>query len=134
MADKISLKDILSEFEGDIDEFIEVLEQIKEDEGEQISNGKNPLEKSDDEEEKEVSDGEAAPANAPASAAGGGLASVPGEVPGANVAIGNKEFDNDEADADKTREVKLSGKKDKVDTKPQTKLNPSEYGHIDAAG
>ena len=134
MADKISLKDILSEFEGDIDEFIEVLEQIKEDEGEQISNGKNPLEKSDDEEEKEVSDGEAAPANAPASAAGGGLASVPGEVPGANVAIGNKEFDNDEADAEKTREVKLSGKKDKVDTKPQTKSNPSEYGHIDAAG
>ena len=46
----------------------------------------------------------------------------------------NKEFDNDEADAEKTREVKLSGKKDKVDTKPQTKLNPSEYGHIDAAG
>ena len=45
-----------------------------------------------------------------------------------------KEFDNDEADAEKTREVKLSGKKDKVDTKPQTKLNPSEYGHIDAAG
>ena len=65
MANKISLKDILSEFEGDIDEFIDVLEQIKEDEGEEISNGKNPLEKSDDEEEKEVSDGEAAPANAP---------------------------------------------------------------------
>lgn len=132
MADKISLKDILSEFEGDIDEFIEVLEQIKEDEGEQISNGKNPLEKSDDEEEKEVSDGEAAPANAPADA--GAPASVPGEVPGANVAIGNKEFDNDEADAEKTREIKLSGKQDKIDTKPHTKLNPSEYGHIDAAG
>ena len=75
MADKISLKDILSEFEGDIDEFIEVLEQIKEDEGEQISNGKNPLEKSDDEEEKEVSDGEAAPANAPPAAEPIGLAS-----------------------------------------------------------
>ena len=42
MANKISLKDILSEFEGDIDEFIEVLEQIKEDEGEQISNGQSP--------------------------------------------------------------------------------------------
>ena len=46
----------------------------------------------------------------------------------------HKTFDNDKADADETQEIKLSGKKDKIVTKPQTKVNPSEYGHIDAAG
>ena len=107
-----------------------MIEKLKEDEGEQISKGKNALEKSDDEEEKEVADGEASIGDVQAASP----ASVPGEVPGANVAIGNKTFDNDKADADETQEIKLSGKKDKIVTKPQTKVNPSEYGHIDAAG
>ena len=124
------LEDILKEYDGDIDSFIEMIEKLKEDEGEQISKGKNALEKSDDEEEKEVADGEASIGDAQAASP----ASVPGEVPGANVAIGNKTFDNDKADADETQEIKLSGKKDKIVTKPQTKVNPSEYGHIDAAG
>ena len=125
------LEDILKEYDGDIDSFIEMIEKLKEDEGEQISKGKNALEKSDDEEEKEVADGEASIGDVQAAAA---PASVPGEVPGENVAIGNKTFDNDKADADETQEIKLSGKKDKIVTKPQTKVNPSEYGHIDAAG
>ena len=124
------LEDILKEYAGDIDSFIEMIEKLKEDEGEQISKGKNALEKSDDEEEKEVADGEASIGDVQAASP----ASVPGEVPGANVAIGNKTFDNDKADADETQEIKLSGKKDKIVTKPQTKVNPSEYGHIDAAG
>lgn len=129
MANK--LEDILKEYDGDIDSFIEMITKISEDEkGEQISKGKNALEKSDDEEEKEVADGEASIGDLQAAAP----ASVPGEVPGANVAIGNKTFDNDKADADETQEIKLSGKKDKIVTKPQTKVNPSEYGHIDAAG
>ena len=124
------LEDILKEYDGDIDSFIEMIEKLKEDEGEQISKGKNALEKSDDEEEKEVADGEASIGDVQAASP----ASVPVEVPGANVAIGNKTFDNDKADADETQEIKLSGKKDKIVTKPQTKVNPSEYGHIDAAG
>ena len=128
MANKI--EDILKEYDGDIDSFIEMITKIAEDEkGEQISKGKNALEKSDDEEEKEVAqDGGIGDTAAAAPA------SVPGEVPGANVAIGNKTFDDDKADADETQEIKLSGKKDKIVTKPQTKVNPSEYGHIDAAG
>jgi hypothetical protein len=131
MVSKVKIEDLLKTYEGDIDSFIETIQKIAEDDGEQISNGKNPLEKSDDEEEQEVSDGEAVPAGAAEPQA---ALSVPGEVPGANVAIGNKQFDNDKADADETQEIKLSGKKDKIDTKPQTKVNPSEYGHIDAAG
>tara|TARA_B100000927_G_C16413165_1_gene448124 strand:- start:677 stop:1063 length:387 start_codon:yes stop_codon:yes gene_type:complete len=128
MANKI--EDILKEYDGDIDSFIEMITKIAEDEkGEQISKGKNALEKSDDEEEKEVAqDGGIGDTAAAAPA------SVPGEVPGANVAIGNKTFDDDKADADETQEIKLSGKQDKIVTKPQTKVNPSEYGHIDAAG
>jgi len=128
MANKI--EDILKEYDGDIDSFIEMIQKIAEDEkGEQISKGKNALEKSDDEEEKEVAqDGGIGDTAAAAPA------SVPGEVPGANVAIGNKTFDDDKADADETQEIKLSGKQDKIVTKPQTKVNPSEYGHIDAAG
>ena len=37
------LEDILKEYDGDIDSFIEMIEKLKEDEGEQISKGKNAL-------------------------------------------------------------------------------------------
>jgi len=113
-----------------IDEWIDLMEDLqkthvfeKADEGEQISKGKNPLEKSNDEKEAEVVAADAPPA------------AVPGETPGANVAIGKKDIDKDTAEGEKPSEIKIGAKADKLNKKPKTKVQPnSEYSNIDAVG
>ena len=111
-----------------IDEWVKLMEDLqnkhvyeKADKGEQISKGKNPLEKSNDEKEVEVMDAQPA--------------AVPGETPGANVAIGNKDVDLDTAEGEKPSEIKIGAKADKLEKKPKTKVQPnSEYSNIDAVG
>lgn len=112
-----------------IDEWIDLMEDLqkthvfeKADKGEQISKGKNPLEKSNDEKQAD------AVLDQPPAA-------VPGETPGANISIGNKEIDKDTAEGEKPSEIKLGAKADKLEKKPKTKLQPnSEYSNIDAVG
>jgi len=123
-----SFEKLLTESNGDIDHFIEMMLELQneftlkeEDKGEQISKGMNPLEKSDDEKEAEQM-----AMDQPAAA--------PGEVPGANVAIGNKDKQDVDAIVQKPTKIEVSGKKDSVNKKPQTKLNDNEFTAVDAAG
>lgn len=120
-----SFDKLITESNGDIDQFIEMMIDLQneftlkeEDKGEQISKGMNPLEKSDDEKEADQM----------------AVSAAPGEVPGANVAIGNKDEQDIDAIVQKPTKVEISGKKDSVNKKPQTKLNDDEFSGIDAAG
>ena len=124
-----NLQDLLKKSNQNIDEWINMMldlqtaHAIDEDEGEQISKGKNPLEKSDDEKEAVAVEPAAAPA------------AVPGETPGANIAIGKKDIDKDIATGEKPSEIKVGAKADKLEKKPRTKEQPnSEFGNIDAIG
>lgn len=117
---------LLKESNGNIDDFVDIMLELQQrnsvseaDRGEQISKGKNPIERSNDQ-KYDV-------------AAAATTAAVPGEVPGANVAIGNKDIkDADEIDQKPTK-IKMKDKPDTVETKPTTKMNKGEFANIDAA-
>ena len=122
------LKTLLEGSNGDIDYFVELMTELQKnaitvqeaDKGEQISKGKNPIERSSDEKEAMVAE----PAQPLA---------APGEVPGANVAIGNKDLEDADDITDLPTKIKLSNKKDVIDTKPKTMMNKGEFASIDAA-
>lgn len=117
---------LLKESNGNIDDFVDIMLELQQrnsvseaDRGEQISKGKNPIERSNDQ-KYDV-------------AAAATTAAVPGEVPGANVAIGNKDIkDADEIDQKPTK-IEMKDKPDTVETKPTTKMNKGEFANIDAA-
>lgn len=117
---------LLKESNGNIDDFVDIMLELQQrnsvseaDRGEQISKGKNPIERSNDQ-KYDV-------------AAAATTAAVPGEVPGANVAIGNKDIkDADEIDQKPTK-IEMNDKEDTVNTKPTTKMNKGEFANIDAA-
>lgn len=121
------LKTLLEVSNGDIDYFVELMTELQKnaisvqeaDKGEQISKGKNPIERSND--EKEAMAEPVQPLAAP------------GEVPGANVAIGNKDLEDADDITDLPTKVKLSNKKDVINTKPKTMMNKGEFASIDAA-
>lgn len=115
---------LLKESNGNIDDFVDIMLELQQrnsvteaDRGEQISKGKNPIERSRDQKDVVATS----------------AAAVPGEVPGANVAIGNKDIrDADEIDQKPTK-IEMNDKEDTVNTKPTTKMNKGEFANIDAA-
>ena len=116
---------LLKESNRNIDEFVDIMLDLQKrnsveeaDRGEQISKGKNPIERS-----KDQKDDLAMPAGA----------AMPGEVPGANVAIGNKDIKDADSVEEKPTKIKISDNADKVETKPTTKMNKGEFANIDAA-
>lgn len=115
---------LLDESNGNIDDFVDIMLELQKrnsvseaDRGEQISKGKNPIERSND--QKDV--------------VAAAQTAVPGEVPGANVAIGNKDIKNADEVDQKPTEIKMKDKPDTVETKPTTKMNKGEFANIDAA-
>jgi hypothetical protein len=117
-----SIENLIAESNGNLNEFVELMLDLQsnhtikeEDKGEQISKGMNPLEKSEDEKEAEAQEVDQ---QMPA-----------GEMPGSNVAIGNKDTKDVEDIVQKPTKVEVSGNKDEVEVEPQTKLDdetPSE--------
>lgn len=92
--------------------------------GDEISRGKNPLDKSKEakaaEQDQEQPDQMQAPVNPPVP-----VAIDPTQAPGSQIAIGKKEVQK-EADP-KSIEIKISGKKEQVDLKPKIKKRHDQY-------
>ena len=117
------ISNILKNFTN-LSEYTEFLNQLVEADGSEISRGKDPNDKSKVEKEEEVPE-EGGEEEAPLEGEEGEEAVVvdPVAAPGSQVAIGNKDLDD--VDDPKAVPVKISGNKDKIDTKPKQVVNPN---------
>ena len=117
-----NLQKILKEF-GDLPSLVRFLNE-KINDGQEISRGKNPLDKS---KEQKVNEAPPKPPGPQGGGEGGegGEATPPvidpSQAPGSQITIGNKQPDP-EFDM-YTNEIKISGKKDIVNTRPRANIN-----------
>lgn len=120
-----NLAKILKEF-GDLPSLVRFLNE-KINDGHEISRGKSSFDKSKEQKVNEAPPKPPGPAGAPAGgeeAGGEGAAAPiidPAQAPGSQITIGNKQPDP-EFDT-YTNEIKISGKKDIVNTRPRANIN-----------
>jgi hypothetical protein len=121
------MKDITKTLKGfsSLSEFRNFLnEQIND--GQEISRGKDPQDKSKEQKKEEAPEAPSDGGDAAGGEEGGAEAPVvdPVAAPGSQVTVGNKKEDDMEADPE-AKQVKISGKKDKIDMKPTAKIEPT---------
>lgn len=104
-------------------EYTEFLQTLVEAEGSEISRGKDPNDESKMDKEREEGPPEQGGGDAAAGMEAGAEEPVidPVMAPGSQIAVGNKE--PNDADDPKAVKIKISGDKEKIDTKPSVEIN-----------